>query len=343
MIDSPSRVTVIVTNRNGLQHLDECFGSLREQTFTDFSVVFVDNASSDTSVEWVQEHYPDTEIIVHESDTGYSTSANDGIRAAEGAYIVLLNNDVRLEPDWLEALVTSMEQNPQYDFGASHMIMYFDPELTNAAGDMYSLKDVSGINRGWTEPVTLFTEPKRVLGACGGAAIYRRGFFDDVGLFDEDFYLIHEDTDINLRALVAGKKCQYIPGARVFHKIRASGSQYSAGKLAHLDTRNRMFVAAKGLPLLALSYCVWLRVWPALRSTFPLRPSKWHLIPGLIRSLPERWAPDIEGFKLGWAKRHDVWAKRKIGTFAILWWLRHGVADVDADSSVAPQTARTSK
>jgi GT2 family glycosyltransferase len=330
MIDSPSRVTVVVTNRNGLQHLDECFGSLCRQTFSDFSVVFVDNASSDTSVEWVRQHYPDTEIIVHEVDTGYSTSANDGIRAAKGEYIVLLNNDVRLEPDWLEALVSAMDKHPHYDFGASFMIMYFEPNLTNAAGDMYSLKDVSGINRGWTQPITLFGEPKRVLGACGGAAIYRRGFFDDVGLFDEDFYLVHEDTDINLRALIAGKKCLYIPDARVFHKIRSSGGQYSAGKLERLDTRNRMFVAAKNLPLVALGYCVWLRAWPAMRSTIPLRPSKWRLIPGLIRSLPQRSAPDIEGFRLGWSKRRDAWSRRRIGTITILWWLLNGVADVDA-------------
>ena len=327
MVVPPARVAVVVTNRNGLHHLEECFDSLQRQTFRDFSIVFVDNASTDGSVEWVTEHRPDARVIVHDVDTGWSTSANDGIKTAEGDYVVTLNNDVRLEPTWLEALVRAMDLNPEYDFGASLMIMYFEPNLTNAAGDGYSVKSVCGVNRGWRQPVSGFDQPKRVLGACAGAAIYRRGFFDDVGFFDEDFYLVHEDTDLNLRALIAGKRCLYVPDARVFHKHRSSANQFAAGYLDRLDTRNRMFVAAKDLPLVLLGYCLRNLVWPVLRSTLPLRPSKWRLVPSLIESLPERF-PEVEGVRMGWAKRKNVWSKRQVGRLTIFRWIFNGVSDV---------------
>ncbi|MGB4593709.1 MAG: glycosyltransferase family 2 protein [Coriobacteriia bacterium] len=319
------RVTVVIANRNGVRHLEECFDGLRAQEFTDYAVVFVDNASSDNSVQWVRDAVPEATVIVHKQDVGYSASANDGIKAADSDYIVLVNNDVRLDPEWLGALVEAMDMNPEYDFGASRMILYYEPTLINAAGDTYSLRHVSGINRGFGQPIELFEKPMRVLGACGGAAIYRREFFEDVGPFDEDFYLVHEDTDINLRALIAGKRCLYIPAARVFHKYRSSADQYLPDWLARLDSRNRWFVASKDLPLCALTYCLFRALF---RDTLPLRPSKWHLIPGLIREFPARVALITEGVQMGWPKRRDVWARRRVSVRTIYRWIRNGVSEV---------------
>jgi hypothetical protein len=328
MVSPPARVTLVVTNRNGMRHLEECFESIGRQTYRDFETVFVDNDSTDGSVDWVREHASGTALIVHDVDMGWSGSANDGIRAAQGDYVVLLNNDVRLEPDWLESLVCAMDAHPGYDFGASLMIMYCEPDLTNAAGDTYSLRLVSGVQRGWAEPTKLFSEPKRVLGACAGAAIYRRAFFEDVGLFDEEFYLTHEDTDLNLRALIAGKRCLYIPNARIFHKIRSSGEQFRSDELARLELRNRLIVAAKNLPLSVLWICLAVRGLAAMKNTFWLRPSEWRRIPFLVRSLPQRVAPEVEGFRLGWAKRREVWSKRLASHLTILRWLIRGVSDV---------------
>ncbi|MDR3685372.1 MAG: glycosyltransferase family 2 protein [Coriobacteriia bacterium] len=325
MPQAPPRASVVIANRNGMRHLEECFASLAAQSFEDYEIVVVDNASTDESVQWIRTHAPQATVIVHDQDEGYSASANDGIRAARGEYIIMLNNDVRLDPEWLGALVSAMDEHPDFDFGASLMILYYEPELTNAAGDVYSLREVSGANRGWCQPIELFSEPKRVLGACGGAVVYRRNFFDDVGLYDEDFYLIHEDTDINLRALIAGKRCLYIPGARVYHKFRSTGDQYLPDRLARLDIRNRWFVASKDLPLRSFFYCLYRVV---LRDTLPLRPSKWHLIPGLIKDLSRQASPMAEGIRMGWAKRRDVWSRRKVSIGEIRCWLSDGVADL---------------
>ncbi|MDP1859525.1 MAG: hypothetical protein Q8K82_12695 [Gemmatimonadaceae bacterium] len=67
--------------------------------------------------------------------------------------------------------------------------------------------------------------------------------------------------------------------------------------------------------------------YATLRGTFPLRPSNWSRIPGLAGSLWERVSPWMEGFRMGWSKRHDVWSKRKIGKREILWWLYNGVSE----------------
>jgi GT2 family glycosyltransferase len=325
MPSSAPRTSVVIANRNGLRHLEECFDSLAAQSYEDYEIVFVDNASTDESVAWMRERLPQATVIVQEHDQGYSASANDGIRAARGDYIVMLNNDIRLDPGFLEALVGAMDAHPDYDFGASLMILYYEPDKTNAAGDVYNMKAVSGENRGLQQPTDLFLEPRRVLGACGGAVIYRREFFHDVGLYDEDFYLIHEDTDINLRALIAGKKCMYVPGARVYHKFRSSAGQYLPERLWRLDVRNRWFVAAKDLPLRSLALCIWQTV---VRDTFPVRPSKWSLMPTRLGELRRAAAPIKEGLWMGWAKRHDVWSRRKVSVGEIRHWLKNGVADL---------------
>jgi GT2 family glycosyltransferase len=165
---------------------------------------------------------------------------------------------------------------------------------------------------------------ERVFGACAGAALYRRSLFDQVGLFDEDFFLMHEDTDFNLRCLIAGKRCLYVPGARVLHKWRASIDTEPAPQMTRLLARNEAIVAAKDLPtrLLVLRAMLW--GYLAFRQTVPLRPSKWRLLPMLVRQAPERFRADVEGFRMGREKRAEVWRLKAVGTREITRWLRKG-------------------
>jgi GT2 family glycosyltransferase len=162
-----------------------------------------------------------------------------------------------------------------------------------------------------------------VLGACAGAAMYRRRLFDDVGLFDEDFFLMSEDTDFNLRCLIAGKRCLYVPDALVRHKLRASIDRAPAWEMSRLASRNEAMVAAKDLPLVVL-FCPPLWVWRFLRQTVLLRRSKWSLIPRLLRESPARSCAELEGFRMGWKKRSEVWRIRGAERMEILRWLIKG-------------------
>jgi GT2 family glycosyltransferase len=323
------RATVVIPNWNGLAHLPECIDALRAQTFGDFQVVVVDNGSTDDSVAWLRHNASGVRVVQRPDNGGFAAAVNAGIRiAAPGCeFIALLNNDTAVDPRWLDELVSALDTS-DYDFAAALMVFYDSPDVVNAAGDDFRIGGFVGRNRGLFRPVSGFGAPVRVLGACAGAALYRRRLFGEVGLFDEDFFLIHEDTDFNLRALIAGKKCVYVPSAIVRHKHSASIKAQPAWPMLRYEVRNRAAVLGKDLPaaLLPLAALTW--PWRLFRSTFPLRRSRWHLIPGLMATFGKRITAEIEGFRMGWRKRADVWRLQAIPTREIIRWLFKGVGPV---------------
>jgi GT2 family glycosyltransferase len=320
----PPRVTVVIPNWNGLRHLPECLGALEAQSFSDFEVIMVDNASSDGGVAWVREHHPEVRVLRRLDNGGFSRAVNEGVDAARGEYVALLNNDTAVDGGWLGALVAGLDENRAYDLAASKMVLFYEPERLNAAGDVYVLWRLAGKNRGFGKPVSRYREMERVLGACAGAALYRRSLFGEVGRFDEDFFLMSEDTDFNLRCLIAGKRCLYVPSAVVGHKLRATIDAAPAWEMTRLGARNEAIAAAKNLPVPALLLLPVLWLYRLLRQTVVIRPSKWRLMPRLLRQAPGRLRAEAEGFRLGWAKRPEVWRLKSVGTLTILRWLLRG-------------------
>ncbi|MDP2182318.1 MAG: glycosyltransferase family 2 protein [Actinomycetota bacterium] len=321
-----ARATIIIPNWNGMAHLEECLSTIRSQSMQDFRLLIIDNSSEDGSPEWVEQHHPWAEVLRLGSNTGFAGAVNAGIKASDTPFVALLNNDTALDSHWLEALVDALTELSDYDFAASRMVFYSDPDVLNSAGDVYDVAHLVGRNRGFGQVAANYATPERVFGACAGAALYRSSFFRDVGLFDERFFLMHEDTDINVRALIAGKRCVYVPDAIVRHKVRATIDTQARPEMDSLEIRNRALVAAKDLPWSAALVGL-LRsgvLWQPVRSTFPLRPSNWRKIPGLVRSFGARHEPAVTGLKMGLAIRGDVWSRRVIGRREIARWLREG-------------------
>ncbi len=247
-------VSIIIPNWNGAHHLSDCLDSLVEQTWRDFEVVVVDNGSTDTSLDLLALNYDWVRVIALDINDGFSSAVNAGIRQTESDWIVLLNNDTRAKPDWLEQLVAGMERHPEASFAACKMLHFDPPHRIDSAGDGFSILAGAGINIGVREPGERYSEDAWVFGACAGAAIYRRSLFDDIGLFDEDFFLVFEDVDLDMRAQVAGHRCLYIADAVVFHKRGASTDNASMEVISR-SWRNAIWVAGKNLPPLLLM--VW--------------------------------------------------------------------------------------
>ena len=197
-----SSVTVVIPNWNGAVHLRECLDAMRGQSVPPARVIVVDNGSTDDSLAILRAEYPWVEIIETGQNLGFSGAVNRGIGAADTEYVALLNNDTAADQLWLEQLTGALDARPGFDTAASLMVFYDDPAVVNAAGDVYSLQFLAAYNRGMWRSTDRFDEPVRVFGACAGAALYRRSLFADIGLFDESFFLMHEDTDFNIRALV---------------------------------------------------------------------------------------------------------------------------------------------
>lgn len=273
---SRPRVSVIIPNWNGARHLRECLDSLKKQTFADFETVVVDNGSEDESLSLLSEDYPWVEVVALDDNRGFSAAVNRGIEASRSEYVVLMNNDTRARPDWLERMVVAMDSQPLASFAACKMLRYDPPHDIDSAGDSLSLFH-GGKNMGAGEPATSHDRPAWVFGACAGAAIYRRCLFDDIGLFDEDFFLIYEDVDIDLRAQVAGHRCLYVPDAIIYHKRGASTNLVDV-RITARAWRNMIWVAGKSLPpFLLLVWAVLFVVHLGWRTLmFVLR----RLVPG---------------------------------------------------------------
>ena len=242
------KVSVIIVNYNGLHLLKECLDSLRKQTFRDFEIILVDNASSDGSVDFVKSHYPDVKIIVNEENLGYGGGNNVGIKSSEGKYVVLLNNDTRVHNRWLEELVNVAERDYKIGMCASKILNYDNPEIIDNTG-LLMYPDGLARGRGRLEKDRgQFDKQEEVFFPSGCAALYRREMLDEIGLFDEDFFLYLDDVDIGLRGRLAGWKCMYVPDAVVYHRYSATAEPYSPLK-AFLVERNRLWIVLKYFPV----------------------------------------------------------------------------------------------
>ncbi len=334
MTSSVPRASVVVPSYNGIGHLPECLAALRAQTFRDSEIIVVDNGSTDGTAEWLRDNAADVRVCVKSENKGVGPGLNEGIRAARGEYVALLNNDTAVEPRWLEELVTALDRTG-YDFAASLMVFYDRPDVVDAAGDDLDFANMVGRNRGHLGRPCDYPDPVRVLGACAGAALYRASMFRDIGLFDEDFFLVFEDVDIDLRALIAGKRCLYVPTAVVRHKHSATIAAGPAWPMVRYRTRNRMFALAKSLPAFLLPLPFVLRPWYALGRSVP-RPSSGPpsasgpaSARGLIRTAFALLGAEFEGFRMGLRKRRSVWSRQAVPTREIVRWLVRGVGPVE--------------
>jgi GT2 family glycosyltransferase len=240
------KVTIVIPNWNTQHWLAGCLGGLQTQTYQDFQVILVDSGSTDNSVAFVRQHYPEVEISVLEKNKGFAPAVNAGIRQARSEYVVLLNVDTVPQPDWLTNLVETMDKSPP-DVGclASKMLNLNDPNIIDDAGDTFSWYG-SARKRGWREPVEAYLETEEVFSACAGAALYRRTFLEEVGGFDENFISYLEDIDLGLRGRLLGYRCLYVPTAEILHQGQGAGTLRS--RYVYLMTRNRLALIVKNIP-----------------------------------------------------------------------------------------------
>ena len=231
--------------------MEPCLASLKEQTCQDYKVLVVDNASTDGSLEYMKEHYPEIEVIALDKNYGFSKAVNVGIQHSTTPYVILLNNDTTVDPHYVEEMIKAIERSPRIFSVSSKMIQMYHPELIDSAGDLYTLLGW-GVCRGTGRPVSNYTEADEIFTACAGAAIYRRSAFSKIGYFDENHFAYLEDIDVGYRAKIYGYKNTYCPTALVYHVgSGTSGSKYNSFKVK-LSARNNIYLNYKNMPILQL-------------------------------------------------------------------------------------------
>jgi GT2 family glycosyltransferase len=244
-------VSVVVLNWNGVHLLPGCLDSLRAQTFRDFEIIMPDNGSTDGSLELVAARYSEVQVIRFPGNTGFCLAMNAGLRASRGEFLLSLNNDTELEARCLGELVEAMQSDAGLGMAAPKMVYHDDPGLINSAGHACGPDGVVvDIGRGQPDG-EWFNRPREVLGACAGAALYRRQMLAQVGLFDPDFFISYEDADLNWRAQWAGWRARYVPTAVVRHREGISRGIRSR-RAVFLGMRNGIHVWTKDWPLRSL-------------------------------------------------------------------------------------------
>ncbi len=238
---------MVIPNWNGERFLSTCLRSLRRQSFEDFETILVDNGSTDASVAFVRDNFPEIRVLSLPENRGFSAAVNAGIRASEAEHVALLNNDTETDPEWLEALVAAADAYSEAGFFASKMVDFEDRRILDGAGDVLRRSGLP-YRLGHGEPDRgQYDEVAFVFGACAGAAMYRRSMLDDLGLFDEDFFANCEDGDLSFRAQLAGYRCLYVPGSVVYHMGSATFGKRSPTS-TRLGTRNSLCMLVKNLP-----------------------------------------------------------------------------------------------
>ncbi|MFC1571224.1 glycosyltransferase family 2 protein [Candidatus Margulisiibacteriota bacterium] len=242
------KVSIVVLNWNGKEYLEDCLASLEKQTYPNIEIILVDNASKDDSVGFVKEYFPKVKIIINHKNLGFAAGNNVGIKAALGEYVMVLNNDTEVDSNCVEELVKVIEKDRKIGGCATKILSYFNREIIDVAG-LIIYPDGSARGRGRLEKAKdNFNEQEEIFFGSDCAAIYRREMLDEIGLYDEEFFAHHDETDLGMRAHWAGWKCIYVPTAVVHHRYSASHGAYSPLK-AFLVERNRVYVAIKNFPL----------------------------------------------------------------------------------------------
>jgi GT2 family glycosyltransferase len=338
--ERPPLVTAAIPTYNGRHLLDTVLRSLQAQSFGDHRVVVVDNASQDGTPEWLREHWPAVQVIVHPRNLGVAASLNTCVRAAAGEYVLLLNNDVELEPRCMEELVAALRAHPEVAVVGAKLLDFSRRELLDGTGDVYSWAGFA-YRRGQGEfDHGQYDARHEVFGACGAAAMYRRSAFEAVGPFDEQYFAYGEDVDWAFRAQLAGYGARYVPSAVAYHVGSASLGPRVSEFTLYQNWRNQIWVVAKNYPASALvrhapdlllgqlaallvatrQRCLgeWLRAWRDALAGLPAVLAKRRRVQRSRRRGRRELEPLLEGalararwWLLGGGRRHSVAAQRR--------------------------------
>jgi len=243
-------VVAVVLNWNNPEDTVDCVRSLKASTYSNLSILLVDNGSTDDSANLFKERFPEIELIETGENLGYAGGNNVGMRHAisQGAeYVFLVNNDVTVAPETVSRLVSATEGHEST--GATGALVFWrdEPEKLYAA---YGVVDFSEAivklkGRNSRSP-DRFSEPMEVDWVLGCAILLRRKAIEDVGELDERFFAYHDEVDWCTRARKKGYRIVLVPGARVWHAGQSStgGERYASAK-RYFVGRNSVLFARK--------------------------------------------------------------------------------------------------
>jgi len=228
-------IDIIIVNYNGMDYLPSCLKALFSSQYPPFSVIVVDNHSVDESVNWIKANYPEVILIENRRNIGFGNANLKGIHHGSAPFFALLNNDTRVDSNWLLPLVNMMKKDPLCAAACSRLLFMDHPEVINAAGGGMNFVGYGYDHDIFSIASSASTEIKEVFFPTAAACLIRRSAFDDIDGFDRAFFMYHEDVDLGWRFHLRGYSVKYIPQSVVFHAF--GGTSLKSGSM---HFRNRL-------------------------------------------------------------------------------------------------------
>ena len=214
------RVSIIIPNWNGREILRACVESCLSQDYGSFEVIVIDNGSLDGSTDLDILVSSRVRVIQLDQNVGFGRAVNIGMRHSQAEYVFLLNNDTTVAPDALVQLVLVADAKRQYDFFAPSILDWNAPDTLYAASVMFSRRGYG--NRSQRHTISANPLEREVFGFCGAAVLIRKAAIDDVGDFNEHFFLMAEDVELSYRLQLRGHQGLFVPHSRVSHRGSAT-------------------------------------------------------------------------------------------------------------------------
>jgi GT2 family glycosyltransferase len=236
-----------------------------ETDYPDFEVIFVDNGSTDLSANLVRENYGSAiRVVRNDTNLGFSEGFNTGMRSSRGKYLALISNDMKVDSNWLNPIIRSMETDQQIGLAGFKRLAYGTQNvLDGIGGDLYLCGRVKVIGNREIDKGQ-YDMPIEDLDYIGGAIVVRRELIKEIGLFDPDYIIFSEDCDLCYRIRKKGYKVVYIPHAIIWHKGQATlnAMDPETSHVTYMSERSRIrfalihFTAPRVLSTFLID-CVW--------------------------------------------------------------------------------------
>lgn len=237
-------VSIITVNYNGARYLKSCIEALRNLDYPDnrVEIIMVDNCSTDESISFVKNNFPEVTILKNDVNN-YARANNLGINNSKGEFIAFVNNDVRVDREWLSELVKTMRTDRRTGAAGGKLFLN-DHKIQSTGHEEYP--DYYWGDRGFKQKDTgQYDSGEEVLSLCGAAILFRKDCLKEAGLFDEDFIMYLEDVDMCMRCAKKKWKIMYAPRALAYHDFRGTSSPEI---VMYFSERNRLLLLAKHYP-----------------------------------------------------------------------------------------------
>ena len=257
--------SVIIVTHNGWNYMNSCLTSVEGQLGPEDEIVVVDNASTDGGPGLMRSRLATVILVENAENRGFAPACNQGAALAGGDILVFLNQDARVEPGWLEALIHSLEEESAVGLTTSKVLLMSHPDRIQLCGQDLHFTGLPFL-RGFGARAEVWNVPEGVAAVSGASFAIRRELWQALEGFDETFYMYFEETDLCWRARLAGHRCHFVPRSVVHHDYRPSQPN-------HL----RFYYSARNRYLMLLKNWRWGTLLLLLPSLFLAEVVDWFL------------------------------------------------------------------